>query len=38
MKRIIEVLERVRGWSFQAQHMGGVKNILADGKEEVEEE
>ena len=29
--RIMGVLERIGGWSFQAKHVMGVENFLADG-------
>ena len=32
MMRIMGVLERMGGWSFQAKHVLGVENVLADGE------
>ena len=29
--RIMEVLEKIGGWSFQAKHVRGVENVLAGG-------
>ena len=31
MMRVMGVLERIGWWSFQAKHVRGVLNILADG-------